>query len=162
MNNVFKFSYRKSYLLKHPVKLFKEIKANLTAAWMRCTKGYCYSDIWNFYDWFLSTVPAMLEHLEKYHCGYPADMKEEEWVAILKEIIQHLHNAEEDNPSSERKNPYQEAFEEQFKNNDFFNKETTDIDRQYYLAEKELDEWRQEEIEKAFDLMKKYFFALWD
>lgn len=158
-NNVFRFTYRKLYLLRHPIKLFKEVKDNLRAAWMRCIKGYCYGDIWNFCDWFLATVPKMLAHLEKNHCGHPAYMKEEEWEQVLKELIQHLNNAEEDNPLAERKNPYEEAFIKQF---DEPKKESTEIDKQYYTAEIELHKWRQEEIEKAFDLMKKHFFALWD
>lgn len=161
MNSIFRFAYRKFYLLLHPIKLFKEIKRINEAAWMRCAKGYCYSDIWNFYDWFLCVVPNMLDHLQKNHCGHPSGMTEEEWDNILKEMAQHLRNADEDNPLTERKNQFEEEYLKQFYKKPF-DREVSEIDKSYFNAEKELNEWRQKEIEKAFDLMKKYFFVMWD
>ena len=138
----------------HPKNL-KYLKSNLECAKQRITKGWCYRDWFNLDRWFTSVFPDLLEDFVKHHHGLPnkdysknppepllwpfnSYTKEEEdnynknYEVYLLEISQHLRNAGKDYCDSS------------------FNSYT------------EFEEYCQEELNKALDMLKPVFFELWD
>lgn len=113
-----------------------------------------------------------------------------EWDKILDQMIFLWREVDEDTCS--RKNPYDEEyhrasdeFEEKYgmhgeklrtkEEHEIFKKERgwtihtmnelpeyRDIYEKYFAEEKEIDRYREECMEKAMDMMKEYFFCLWD
>ena len=100
--------YSKSYCLLHPWVVITHKFKDIRCAWQRATKGYCYRDVWNIDNWFLKTVPQMLDDLIKIHSGHPSGMTDEEWVDILNEMSVALKNADEE--TTEFVNPYAEPY----------------------------------------------------
>lgn len=100
MNNVlFNWNYRLSYYLIHPWKWFKELWVNLKNSWMRATKGYCYTDVWNLDSWFCSVLPPMFRHMADYGLAYPGHEPfetPEKWHQWLYEIADNIENLQYD------------------------------------------------------------------
>ena len=97
--NVFDWPYSKRYYLTHPWKWFGQLGRNLRAAWMRATKGWCYSDCWNFDDTFLTIVPEVLRYLADHGCGYPGSGKwdtPEKWSDWLHSVADLMEAAAAD------------------------------------------------------------------
>ena len=46
-------------------------------AWQRATKGYCDLDTYGAGDWFLNTLPDMLESVKNNRVGFPSVLLEE-------------------------------------------------------------------------------------
>ena len=61
----------------------------------RFKRGFAWSDVWDMDAWFISTTKPMLEHFLEKHCAYPCNIENEEWEAILKEMIDCLELMEE-------------------------------------------------------------------
>ena len=107
-------------------------------AWQRATKGYCDLDTYGVGDWFLNTLPDMLESIKNNRVGFPSVLLEEgmnhyglksmdeynaaseelrdkvdaygneKWGEILSEMIFLLREANEDTCS--KVNPYVEEY----------------------------------------------------
>ena len=107
-------------------------------AWQRATKGYCELDTYGVGDWFLNTLPDMLESIKNNRVGFPSvlleegmehyglksmdeynaaseelrdkidDYGNEKWGEILSEMIFLLQEANEDTCS--KANPYEEEY----------------------------------------------------
>ena len=107
-------------------------------AWQRATKGYCDLDTYGVGDWFLNTLPDMLESIKNNRVGFPsvlqeegmehyglksmdeynaaseelrdkvADYGNEKWGEILSEMIFLLREANADTCSMV--NPYEEEY----------------------------------------------------
>ena len=105
-------------------------------AWQRATKGYCDLDTYGVGDWFLNTLPDMLESIKNKRVSFPSVLLEEgmehyglksmdeynaaseelrdkvdayggeKWGEILSEMIFLLREANEDTCS--KVNPYEE------------------------------------------------------
>ena len=88
----------------------------------RIKKGYCDADLYSIYDWFLETVPAMLEQYKKTRHGSPGILGENyenedgilvndtchrEWDTILDRMIFLFREADES--SCQKKNPYEDG-----------------------------------------------------
>lgn len=116
--------------------------------------------------WFLSVMPNMIDDLRKTAHGYPSELgvsganiqaavtdsnKEAEaiakWDNILSEMAFLLREANEDTCS--KQNPYDAP-------------EYSGLMENYLEQCKELDEYRNECKDKGFDLIKKWFWDLWD
>ena len=106
--------------------------------WQRATKGYCDLDTYGVGDWFLNTLPDMLESIKNNRVGFPSVLQEEgmehyglksmdeyntsseelrdkvddygneKWGEILSEMIFLLREANEDTCS--KVNPYEEEY----------------------------------------------------
>lgn len=57
-------------------------------------------------DWFLNTLPDMLEEIKNNCTGYPDELTEDEWVRILDRMIFLLREANED--TCTKVNPYED------------------------------------------------------
>lgn len=163
MNNVFKLGFHPSYYFKHPIEFVKEIAANLKAAWMRATKGYCYTDVWNFDDWFCTIVPPMLRHMAEHGMAYPGGEpfetpeKWHKWLHNMANTIERLgyDNWLEDN------NEYSQLYERTFED-DTKSEEKEKIRKQYYERCKEIHPTRAKVLEDFGRSFFKYFDSLWD
>ena len=107
-------------------------------AWQRATKGYCDLDTYGVGDWFLNTLPDMLESIKNNRVSFPSALLEEgmehyglksmdeynaaseelrdkvdtygneKWGDILSEMIFLLREANED--ACSKVNPYEEEY----------------------------------------------------
>ena len=172
--NVFQYTFRPLYYLKHPFKFIKESYQNLCAAWHRATRGWAARDVWELGPQLLQILPEMLRYLEKYHCGSPWDMTNEEWTQWLHKMADDIELLQEEN--WEKQNEYADEFyrvmdEKRIEKRDEHNALTItwsdepdekEISKKYFERSKELnDEWdvRAEEIGKSFF---KAIPKLWD
>ena len=77
-------------------------------AWQRATKGYCELDTYSVSDWFLNTLPDMLEEIKKNYTGYPDELTEQEWNEILSRLTFLLREANKD--TCTKVNPYESEY----------------------------------------------------
>lgn len=176
MKNVLnQFSYKWSYYLTHPWKLFYEIWTNFHNAWERATKGYCYIDVANFDTWFLEIAPEMLKKLSKGH-SYPGNEEfdsYEKWQNWLQEQANNLIACRDEN--IENKNEYRDEFlktleqvhyeklENGFTQIKFDDSPDAIIIRdKYYKRNKELYEERQNLLQLTLSELCRNWFHLWD
>ena len=135
----------------------KNFFKTLKWAYQRATKGYCDFDLWNL-DWFYSKI--FIDTLKEFansnqlH-GAPIALFDydndsvQPWIDYLNEMRQHFENANKD---------YYDEIDKDLIDNGGFAR----------MKEKHLEdygaftEWTQNELEKAFDMMKKVYFDLWD
>ena len=88
------------------------------------------------------------------------------WKLIIKRIIFYLNESNENNCS--RKNKYFDLWYDNTFNKDKEPVTEEDIKQQSILLEKwtteqnNIDEYRKQCVTKAFELISKYFFNLWD
>lgn len=54
-------------------------------------RGYSSRDVWEMQDWFIRNAKPMLQTLSLKYYGYPPEITEEQWSAILAEMA-HLLN----------------------------------------------------------------------
>lgn len=172
--NVFKYSRRPRYYLLHPWKFIKETCQNLRAAWHRAIFGYAYRDIWELGPQLLEILPPMLRHLEKYHCGTPCDMTDEEWTQWLHNMADSIERLQEEN--WEKQNEYADEFfresenmrrEERLENEGlritWSNEPNYEVlTKKYFARRKELNEQWYVEAEKVGAAFFKAIQKLWD
>ena len=176
----FKNSFDKLFSpLYAPLRAWKAIlrvPREIKWKWQRMQRGWADSDTWGMY-WHLShMIPEMIRHIMTYKNSYPAEFKNtEEWCAVLEKIaagfelktkweddadeilgyennhefhrLRHLnfeHSMAGAPMSEEDKKLYEE------KNTEYF--------ALYHRKEEEV----QKQFEESFDLLKRYFFHLWD
>ena len=77
-------------------------------AWQRATKGYCELDTYSVSDWFLNTLPDMIEEIKKNYTGYPDELTEQEWNEILSRLTFLLREANAD--TCTKVNPYESEY----------------------------------------------------
>lgn len=139
-------------------------------------------------DWFLNTLPDMLEEIKNNCTGYPDELTEDEWVRILDRIIFLLSEANED--TCTKVNPYED--EHQHISKEFCAKygewgeklltdeqkaeakktgnypvylpshmpEYKEICDRYYKEEYNLNVYREHCKDEALELFSKWFYSL--
>ena len=163
MNNVLKFWYRPTYYFIHPIKFFKELKVNLINAWMRITKGYCYTDIWNLNTWFCLVLPPMLKHMADYGMAYPGSEpfetleKWHDWLHNMANTIERLDY----DAWMEDNNEYSHTYERTFEDDDE-SEEKEEIRKKYYERCTEIHPKRAQVLEDFGKNFFKFFDCLWD
>lgn len=166
-----------------PWRMVKYLKRSLKWSWQRIVRGFSDGDIWWMYDYLQVLFPDMLQHLKDHRMGSPVglshtdepgdDSCHEEWDRILSQMIFLWRESYE--YSSSRKNSYEEEYygvlsefykkyeapnkRIRMKNKDWKYKEISD---KYEKEERELSQYREECKNKAMDMMKEYFYYLWD
>ena len=86
MIELYAFSFRKSYYLRHPLVFVREIKTLVQNAWHRMMYGFAWVDLWNMDTYLGQLVPSMLRELAERSCGTPCDIEEKEYKAYLMAI----------------------------------------------------------------------------
>ena len=176
MNNLNVFSYgcTKRYYITHPWRFIKETGQNLRAAWHRATLGYAYRDVWELGPHLLEILPPMLRHLEKYHCGTPYNMTDEEWTQWLHNMANSIERLQEE--KWDEQNEYADAFfrvmeEKRIKKRNEHDTLTItwsdepdekEISKKYFARCEELNKQWDVEAEKVFKDLSSMLPALWD
>jgi len=173
--NLFSNPYKHYCLLsKQRVSyFFRSIKYSF----QRARYGWCESDTYDIFSWFQCVLPSMLREYAENLNGFPDVLQEikgeteketfENWKNYLKEIAYHIDNSNDD--KCPEKNEYIESFINNFKmkklDNLAYRFETIDeeISKKYSDREKEIQDYKSNEINKALDMLKApVFFNLWD
>lgn len=118
--SVWTFSYRPSYYITHPWKLFKDVYWNWRNFWHRGLYGYAYIDVWNFCDWYPRVGAAALRYLAKNGNSYPGVKPwetPEKWREYLEYLANRLQRCadSQDILFSEERNEYAKDFHNMFK-----------------------------------------------
>lgn len=182
MQSVWKqFPHTWRYRIRHPIECLMDRVRSVRWAWQRSVRGYADIDWWNMCDWMSDVLPGMFETYAAKHFGFPgedAGFTDEEWTAYLCEIAEHLRNASEDQEVVV--NEYQALFDAVVEDQRRFMERSVDADGvvrhiypettseqqiirdKYFNRGAEIYAWRQEEARKAFEMIGRHFFALWD
>lgn len=162
--NVFKYNS----FSRNPFKVISQFFRNIRYAYQRATKGYCERDVWNLDYFYLKLFYSTLRELADTTHGYPAEFEDPElWSAMLREIAEHFNNANEDTVDFPLAKETDELHEKMLEF-DIFSDKTKEDPRYQELREawfdkvKELANFRVLEKNIGFELLKKYFFDLWD
>jgi hypothetical protein len=147
---------------------FREIKYAL----QRMKKGYCDQDLFSIDHWFLNIMPKMLEEFSKDLIGNPRGMNEQQWNDILKEMIYHFNEANEETCSY--KNIYIDTFPMEF---DFeqvpgkpysilkepeMTPEEKENKKKWSEENTKIYEYRKQHLKDGLELFCKHFRDLWD
>ena len=191
--------YEKEYLFQPERNIFKKIWYGICRigwrfsrfcqeikfAWQRSEKGYDDTMIWNLCDALPELIYHMLKEYNENRQGFPtllnfnpqnyteedAKKDEEYWDNIVKEIIYHFQECNEETCS--RQNPYEMkgeyyCYKEQ-PDSKFFNveveyatKEDEKETEQWLETSKELEEYMREHKKQGFEMLAKYIDYIWD
>ena len=176
LNVLRQFSYSKRWYLTHPWLFFKDCWINLKNAKMRIVRGWCWSDLWDMFDYLLGLLPDMLKTLAARSMGYPGIEPfetPEKWSAWLYYIANELEESKEE--VYEKHNEYYDEYMKSLDNWEYKiivdengNRTRKIIDRneelskKYFAREVELASDAQKRIEKCFVELGKHFQSLWD
>lgn len=183
----------------------KHTKRCLRWSLQRITRGYAECDRWDMHSYLTYLFQELLQDYRYNRMGSPLYLGEEyvnedgmrvndtcheEWNQILDRMI--FLWKEQDAATCTRQNPYEEEYNQAFK--DFFDKygiggeklrteaekerdrksgsrthhsmcelsEYKEIWEKYFDEERRIEQYRNECKDEAFDLMKEHFYALWD
>lgn len=147
-----------------------DTKDEIRWAKQRVIKGYDNRFVWGACDTIPKKLIKIFTELRDNHQGFPThfeDIKtDDDWVRILNNIIFYLNEMDEDNCSI--KNEYQNEFDyylmnkQEVKDGIWKSNVPKKLSNKYYKRENEIYQYRLKCKDKAFDLMKKYWFGFWD
>lgn len=107
----------------------------------RMFKGYDVVDTFETYSKFIDRYTKILKEYRKEHVGHIGTMTNEEWEAVIDEMLYHLHYMNEDNVDDELEKNVPDNW-------------LPKLDMSFKIMEMHKDEF--------FKLFSKYFYALWD
>ena len=107
----------------------------------RMFKGYDSVDTFEMFDKFIERYTKILTQYRKNHVGYVWGMENEEWEAIIDEMLHHLKYMDEETVMKELEKDVPDDWSASYKTVN-------------YLLDKHKDAF--------FELFSKYFFDLWD
>jgi hypothetical protein len=120
---------------------FRDVYYNLKYRCQRFVRGYADEDIWNLDIWFVETMKKLLSEFIKRNDGYPADLTEEKWEAILVTMNELLYKMDKDELCKR-----------------IYNRELYEIPLE---AAREITKEAENNKEEFFRLFSKYFNHLW-
>ena len=151
MGKLFHVPFRAIHFYKNIPYLWLGIKS----FYLRGKNGWSPYDTWNMDCYLLKILPEMLRHLAKNDNTHPfltfpiteESIKEDEnkWVEILNYMAECFEEADEDRVSNYEKENKIDRYSDDYYNN-------------YSLIQKYRDDKKNEGLE----LLKKYFWNLWD
>ena len=121
-----------------------------------------FEEVDNFSTKWITSVSKEINKLNKKYGYDNLDIKDtfSRWQLILTRIAYCLIQANED--TTDIKNEYREDYVNQIFGNIYQTKQKQELEKKYFEREKEIIEYRDEMKNEAFDLLKKYFWNLWD
>ena len=150
----------------------KEIFRKIKWFFQRGRRGFADVDVWNM-DWYLEhLILNMLKQLRETKHGYPSCFEtSEEWDEEFDKMIYYFEEAFEDTCS--KQNKYEEEYMEELSKansyideNNIYHLDLSEkgekLSRQRLSEEYRLEEYREENKNKAFEMFSKYFHCLWD
>lgn len=152
---------------------------NIKYAWQRATKGYCDCDLWNLDGYLTFLIAAAIEDLADNHMGYPGVAPvdtDEKWTEMLHTIAQNLKESDEcydeeflwENPYTKQleatfdKMTTEKTEDGMYKVNFNRSEEEEEFCNKWYQGEQDRYALRNSKKDKALDLLKTYWFNLWD
>ena len=107
----------------------------------RMFKGYDAVDTFETFAKFTERYSKILIDYRKRHVGYCGEMTEEEWDAVIDEMIYHLHYMDENTVTEELER---------------------DVPDNWTASHKTVSEILDKHKDRFFELFSKYFYELWD
>lgn len=107
----------------------------------RMFKGYDSVDIFETFAKFIERYTKILTEYRKKHVGYVWGMENEEWEAIIDEMLYHLHYMDEETVTKELEK---------------------DVPDDWSVSHKTVNHIMDKHKDAFFELFSKYFFELWD
>lgn len=172
--SVFRLPCSKRYYLTHPHKWIADIKHNIRDAYRRAKYGWTWSDVWNFYDWFLTIVPDMLHHLAENGCGYPGREPfdtPEHWHEWLHKMADLLESGRDDtqNACNEYYKEYMDHLMENWTartkdENGWLHSvpNISEADKQYFKRAEVIGADAENNVANAMRQLGEHFYSLWD
>ncbi len=112
--------------------MFKKIRKFIE----RGRKGYCYEDLWSFYNWLSKLIASGLKEFKLYSYTYPHDLDDwDEWMKVIDEMI--------------------ECFEEQGRKID-------NTGENFLERYKKRRAHQKLKLHRGLELLEKYWYDLWD
>lgn len=151
-----------------PFQWFKRFFRNIKFAYQRVTKGYCDYDCYDLDSYYTAIITNTLRELAAHHYSHPFGMEPEEWTEKLNDIASKIENSSEKYeeihvPSRAEwyehycKKPEQEG--EALEN---WNCENDKLREKMNKEEQEYFTYRTMCKNEALDLLKEYWYDLWD
>ena len=164
--SVWTFSYRPSYYITHPWKLFKDIYWNWRNFWHRGRYGYAYTDVWNFCNWYPYVGAEALRYLAEHHHGYPGVKPWEnpnDWCEYLKYLANRLQRCADsmDICFGEERNEYKDELDKIIHETSL-SEEQEEIRKKYWEREKEIRDADQAYIEETYKWLAEDLGHFWD
>lgn len=140
----------------------RDIRSNIKYAYQRITKHYDDPSVWDFHSLHSKYVIDTLTELEDMVNGYPASIIKEknnddrnlkEWKNIIRKIRNGFEAAEKISNIE-----YMKEIKLKKPKKDIFGR----LSYTSYKYDKQTHKKLQKEFEEGIDLMKKYYFSLWD
>ena len=140
-------------------------------SWQRVFRGYAECDKWSIYDYLQKLIPDMLQDLRDNRMGSPSCLGEnfvnsegmmvndtchDEWDKILDRMVFLWRESREETCSM--KNTYEEEY---FKCKEELS-EYKEIYDKFHEEDKRLTAYREKSQYEALDMLKEYFYYLWD
>lgn len=155
--NVFKFGYACGF---RKIRLFFQ---RIKWAWQRAIKGYCDFDIYDLDTYHTNMmIKALYEFADKTQ-SYPEDTSYEDWVRIICEIANYFKESIEDDGFDDPEYQKVEELTRQYEEDD-----DPTILAELEAARKEWMDvmlnnmrYREDMKNRAFDLLKEYYWHLW-
>lgn len=107
----------------------------------RMFKGYDSVDTFETFAKFIERYTKILTEYRKKHVGYVWGMENEEWEAIIDEMLYHLHYMDEETVTKELEK---------------------DVPDDWSVSHKTVNHIMDKHKDAFFELFSKYFFELWD
>lgn len=107
----------------------------------RMFKGYDNVDTFETFAKFVERYTKILTEYRKYHWGHVGTMTNEEWEAIVDEMIYHLHYMDEETVTAELEK---------------------DVPEDWIASSKTVYEIMDKHKDEFFKLFSEYFYHLWD
>lgn len=161
--NVFKNPWK---FTRAPIRWFKYFFRSFKYAYQRATRGYCDYDVYDCDTYYTHIISGTLHQLADRHMGYPGEMTPESWTAALNEIAEHFDKSLEENEAFPQPKtdewyahleitPTAETFEE-------WRQKEKELSAAMIEESKVLEKLRSAEKDIGLDMLKEYWYHLWD
>lgn len=107
----------------------------------RMFKGYDSVDTFETFAKFIERYTKILTEYKKTHVGYAGTMTNEEWEAIIDEMLYHLYYMDEEHVTEELEK---------------------DVPEDWGVSQRTIDEVMYKHKDEFFKLFSEYFYNLWD
>lgn len=154
MNVLRDFPLSKRYYLTHPWVFIRHFMDNCKAAYQRVTRGFCYRDCNDAYNYLLKIIPRLLSEL--FIAPYPLTINEwNSWRIKTMEEFQQLQS-----PAWEKQhiNQYADKLHQAIKEQDVDILQT--ISSQYLAEEEALLSLRKNMTTEAFQHLLEHYYDL--
>ena len=152
---------------------FRQVGRNLRYVLQRATKGYCDQDLWNL-DYFYSQlfVNTLTDFSKQLH-GAPSKFYDEEsdsisrWIDYINEMRDHFYNSIEENEVEKNEFEDDYMFIAYGDTNDHIvgtqlSREQNEARELWLKREKEINDWRANELKTALNMLENVYEDLWD